>query len=98
MSVRLVVIGTIVIIVPLFRSLLFKGLMLLKPVFDPAACIFAADDVTQISIILVSPSAAFLRWSETASRVPTQTLSVVKLMNLSFIITVECQINHGCCI
>jgi hypothetical protein len=70
MSVRLLIIGSIVVIVPLFTSLLFKVLALLMSVFDPVASILAADEVTQVSVIPVSPSAAFHRWSETASRVP----------------------------
>jgi hypothetical protein len=96
--VRLVVIGTKKIIVPLFTLLLFKALTLLTPVFDLATSIFATDDVTQVSIIPVSPSAAFLRLSETASQVPVRTLLVVKLLTPCFIITVECQVNHGCCV
>jgi hypothetical protein len=98
LSVRLVIIGTIVVIVPLFTSLLFKVLTLLTLVFDPAACIFAVDDIVQVSAIPVSPSATFLRWSETASWVPVWTLPVVKLVTPCFIITVECWVNHGCCV
>jgi hypothetical protein len=67
---RLVIIGTIVVIVPFFALLLFKMLALLMLVFYLTACISAADDIMQISVILASPSAAFLRWSETACRVP----------------------------
>jgi hypothetical protein len=52
----------------------------------------------QISVIPISPSAAFLRWSETAGRVPVWTLLVVKLMTLYFIITVEDRVNYSCCI
>jgi hypothetical protein len=37
--VRLVIIGTIVVIVPFFTPLLFKALVLLMPVFDVAMCI-----------------------------------------------------------
>jgi hypothetical protein len=96
LSVRLVIIGTVVVILPLFTSLLFKALVLQTPVFDLAACILAADDVVQVSVIPASPSATFLRWSETASRVPTWTLPVVKLVTTCFIITVECWVNHGC--
>jgi hypothetical protein len=98
LSVRLVVIGTVVVIVPLFELLLFKALMLLAPVFNPAVCISAADDVAQISIILVSSSVVFLRWSETACRVLVRTLPVVMLVTLCFVITVECWVHHGCCV
>jgi hypothetical protein len=64
LSVRLVIIGTIVVIVPFLVLLLFKALVLLMPIFNPVACISAVDDVAQISVIPVSPSIAFLRWSE----------------------------------
>jgi hypothetical protein len=70
LSVRLVIIGTIVVIVPFFTLLLFKALAFLTPVFDPVTCITAADDVAQISVIPVSSLAAFLQWSKTASRIP----------------------------
>jgi hypothetical protein len=64
--VRLVVIGTIVVIIPFFTLLLFKVLELLTLVFNQSA----VDDDTQISIIPVSSSAMFLQWSENACRVP----------------------------
>jgi hypothetical protein len=86
---RLVIIETIVVIVPFFMLLLFKALMLLTPIFDLATCISIVDDVAQISIIPVSSSAAFLRWTEIACRVPVQTLPVVKLMTQCFIIMIE---------
>jgi hypothetical protein len=98
LSMRLVIIGTVVVIVPFFTLLLFKVLVLLPSVFNPAACISAADDITQISIILISSSAAFLWWSETASRVNIRTLLVVMLVTSCFIIMVECWVNHGCCV
>jgi hypothetical protein len=98
LSVRLVIIRTTVVIVPLFMSLLFKALTILTPVFDPVACIFVVDDITQVSVIPVSPSATFHRWSETASRVPARTPLVVKLVTPCFIIMVECRVNHGCCV
>jgi hypothetical protein len=60
LSMRLVIIGTTVIIVPLFTLLLFEALTLLTPVFNPATCISAVDDITQISVIPISFLAAFL--------------------------------------
>jgi hypothetical protein len=45
LSVSLVLIGTIVVIVLIFTLLLFKALTLLTPVFYPAACISATNDV-----------------------------------------------------
>jgi hypothetical protein len=98
MSVRLIVIGTIVVIVPFFMLLLFKALALLESVFNPNAPISATDDITEISVILVSSSAAFLWWIETASSVPMETLPVVMLMTLCFILTVKRWVNHGCCV
>jgi hypothetical protein len=98
LSVRLVIIGIVVIIVPFFMLLLFKELALLMPVFNPAVCISVADDITQISVILVSSSSAFLRWSETACRVPMLTLLVDRLMTPCFVITVECEVHHDHCI
>jgi hypothetical protein len=44
--VRLVIVGTIVVIVTFFALLLFKMLTLLKLVFDPVTCISAVDDIT----------------------------------------------------
>jgi hypothetical protein len=96
--VRSVVIGIIVVIVPFFTLLLFEALALLIPVFDPAACISIVGGITQISIIPVSSLAVFLRWSETACRVPKLTLPVVKLTTPCFVIMVDCRVNHGCCI
>jgi hypothetical protein len=98
LSVRLVVIGTIVVIVTFFMLLLFETLVLLMPIFDPVTCISATDDVAQISVIPVSSSTVFLLWSETACRVPMRTLPVVKLVTPCFVVTVECRVNHGCCV
>jgi hypothetical protein len=95
--VRLIVIGVVVVIVHFFTLLLFKVLALLMPVFNSAACISVADDVTQISVIPVLSSAVFLRWSETASRIPMGTIGGHARHPL-FILTVERQVNHGCCI
>jgi hypothetical protein len=96
LSVRLVIGRTIIIIVPLIMSLLLIALRLLAPVIDPATCISTADDVAQVSVILVTALAMLLRWSEAAVRVPTQTLPVVKLMTPYFTTTVEDRVNHGC--
>jgi hypothetical protein len=98
LSVRLIVIGTIIEILPFFTLLLFKALMILAPIFYSAACISVADDVAQMSVIPISSLAAFLRLSETASRVPVGTLPAVMLITSSFIFTVECQVNQGCCV
>jgi hypothetical protein len=98
LAVRLVLIGTVVVIVPFFMLLLFKALTFLAPVFNLVACISTADAIAQISVIPVSSSAMFLWWSETACQVPVRTLPVVRLVTPCFIVTVECWLNHGCCI
>jgi hypothetical protein len=96
--VRLVIEGTIIVIVPLIMSFLLNALMLLAPFVNPVTCISTSDDFTQILVIPIPPSAAFLQWSETASLVPVWTLSVVKLVTPYFAITVEDRVHHSYCI
>jgi hypothetical protein len=91
LSVRLVIEGTIEIIVPLIVSFLLNALSLLAPVFDPSA-----DDVMQVSVILITLLAAPLRWSEAASQVPMWTLLVVKFLTLDSIVAVMNWVHHGC--
>jgi hypothetical protein len=98
LSVRLVVEGTILVIVPLLTSFLLNALTLLAPVVNPVVCISVMDDIAQVTVMSILPMAALLRWSETTGRVPTRTLSVVKLMTPYFIITVEDWADHGCCV
>jgi hypothetical protein len=57
LSVRLIIERTIIIIVPLFTSLLL--------VINPVTCISIVDDIVQIPVITISPSAVLLRWSQT---------------------------------
>jgi hypothetical protein len=83
LSVRLVIIGTIVVIVPFFMLLLFKALALLTSVFNSASCTSDADDVVQISIILVSSSVMFLRWSEITCDDATRKLSYFNTKTLT---------------
>jgi hypothetical protein len=71
--VRLVIEGMIIIIAPLVVPLLLDVLWILAPVFDPATCIFAADDIVQVLIIPIMSSAMLIQWSEATSRVPTWT-------------------------
>jgi hypothetical protein len=54
LSMRLIIKGIVVVIVPFFMLLLFKALGLLTLVFNPTACISTMDDI------------ALLQWSETA--------------------------------
>jgi hypothetical protein len=98
LSVRLVIKGTIVVIVSLITPLLLDALTLQAPVVNLAMCISAVDDVAQVSVILITPSVVLLRWSETAGLVPMRTLSMVKLLAPYFTVTVENRVNHGCCV
>jgi hypothetical protein len=59
---RFVIEGTIIIVVPLIMSFLLNALTLLVSVVDPAMCISAVDDVTQVSVIPITPLAALLWW------------------------------------
>jgi hypothetical protein len=61
LSLRLVIEGTIIIIVPLVTSFLFGAVSFLALIFDPARGISTADDVMQVTVIMVSPLAMFLR-------------------------------------
>jgi hypothetical protein len=98
LSVRLVIEGTIIVIVPLITSFLLNALTLLAPVVNPIVCISTTDDVAQISVIPILPSAVFLQLSETVDRVPTRTFSVVKIVTPYFTVTIEDRVNHGCCV
>jgi hypothetical protein len=60
LSVRLVVEGTIIIIVPLIVPFLLNALSLLALIFDPTVCICVIDDVAQVWVIPIMPSAALL--------------------------------------
>jgi hypothetical protein len=96
--VRLVIEGAIIVIVPLITSFLLNTLMLLVPVVNSITCISVADEVAQISVIPIPPSAAFLRWSEIDARVPAWTLSVVKLVTPYSTVMVMDWVHHSCCI
>jgi hypothetical protein len=82
LSERLVVEGTIIIIIPLVVSFMFNALSLLAPIFNLVVCISVANDVTQVMVILVSSSAVFLWGSEAAGRVSAQSLAVVRVLIL----------------
>jgi hypothetical protein len=98
LPVRLVIEVNIIVIVPLITSFLLNTLMIMATVVNPTVHISAVDDITQVSVIRISPLAVLLWWSQTAGRVPTRTLLVVKLMTPYFAVTVEDRVNHGCCI
>jgi hypothetical protein len=98
LSVRLVIEGTIVITVPFIVSFLFDAFSLLAVVFNSVVCISAVDHVTQVSVIPISLSAVFLRWSGTTSQVPMRTLSVVKLLTRDTVVAVETWVRDCGCI
>jgi hypothetical protein len=66
--------------------------------FYPAACISITNDVVQVSVIPVSSSVMFLWWSETAGRVLTWTLTVVRVLTLRSIATFENWVHQCSCI
>jgi hypothetical protein len=63
--VRLVIEGTIIVIIPHIMPFLLSVLMLLALVVNPVACISVTDDIMQVLVILIPPSATLLQWSET---------------------------------
>jgi hypothetical protein len=98
LSVRLVIEGAIIIIVPFIASFLLNTLSPLAPTFYPAACISAADDVAQISVVPITPSTALLRWSEATGQILTGTLPVIKLMTHGSVFLTVDWVHYGCCI
>jgi uncharacterized metal-binding protein len=60
LSVRLVIEGTIIVIVLLISSFLLNVFTLLAPVFNLVMCISAVNDVMQILVIPILPWATFL--------------------------------------
>jgi hypothetical protein len=58
--VRLVIEGTIIVIILLISSFLLNVFTLLAPVFNLVMCISAVNDVMQILVIPILPWAAFL--------------------------------------
>jgi hypothetical protein len=58
--VRLVIVGTIIIIVPLIALFLFHALLLSVLIFDLIACISVVDDIAQVTVVQTMPSAVFL--------------------------------------
>jgi hypothetical protein len=69
LSVRLVVEGVIIIMIPLVVLFLFGTVSFLVPVFDPATGISIADHIAQVTVIPASPSTTFLRWRQSTGRV-----------------------------
>jgi hypothetical protein len=98
LPVRLVIVGTTIIIVPLIALFLFHVLSLSTPIFDPITCISVATDVTQVTIVPTTPSVTLLRWSDAASWVPVRPLPVVKLVTPVSVFTVVDWVSHGCCV
>jgi hypothetical protein len=98
LPVRMVIIGTIMIIVPLDTLFLFHALFLSVPVFDPTACISAMDGVVQLMVVPTTPSDVLLQWSDDVGWVPVGTMPVVKLVTAVSILIVVDQIYHNCCL
>jgi hypothetical protein len=82
LPVRMVIVRTTIIIVPVIALFLFNALSLSELIFNPDACISTAFDIMQVTIVSPMPSAVLLQWSDATGRVPTRTLSVVKLVSL----------------
>jgi hypothetical protein len=96
--VRLVIVGAIIVIVPFIALLLLITLSISAPVFNLAACISVADDITQVAVLPAMPSTMLLRWSNATSRVPTGTMLVVIFMTPVFVLLVVDWIRYGCCV
>jgi hypothetical protein len=67
LSVRLAIVGAIVIMIPLIMLFLLITVPISVPVFDLAACISTADDVMQVAVVSTVLSAMLLWWSDAAS-------------------------------
>jgi hypothetical protein len=67
LSVRLVIVGAIVIMIPLIMLFLLITVPISVPVFDLVACISTADDVMQVAVVSTVLSAMLLWWSDAAS-------------------------------
>jgi hypothetical protein len=91
LSMRLVIVGAIIVIVPLLSLLLLVTLPISASVFNPIACISATNDITQVAVVSPMPSTVLLRWGDAAGRVPTGT-------TLVFIMSVMDWIRYGCCV
>jgi hypothetical protein len=98
LSVRLVILGAIIVIVSFIALLLLVTLPLLALVLNLAACISAADDVTQVTVVFVAPTTVLLRWSDAAGRVPMGTVPVVIFVTLIFVLLAVDRIRYSCCI
>jgi hypothetical protein len=96
--VRLVIVGTIIIIVPFITSLRLHALSLLASVFYLAMCISSVDDVAQVAVAPIMLLAALLWWSDATGQVPMRTLPVVKLMTPNYVFVVVDQVHLGCCV
>jgi hypothetical protein len=98
LSVRLTVVGAIIVIVPLIALLLLITLPISVPVFNLAAYISVADDIAQVMFVSAMPSTALLRWSDATGRVPMGTMPVVILVTPVFALLVMDWIRYCCCV
>jgi hypothetical protein len=53
-SVRLIIEGTAIIIVPFIVSLSFDAASLLALVFNQVTCVFVTDDIAQVPVVPIS--------------------------------------------
>jgi hypothetical protein len=74
----LVIVRAIVIMVRFLTLFVLNAVSLLALIFDPVTCISVVENITQISIVLVS--VALLRGSDDVGRVPTWTPMVVRVL------------------
>jgi hypothetical protein len=80
MLMRLIVEGTVIVIVPLLVLFMLDVALHLAPVYNLVACISIVYNITQVLVILVSSSAMLLWGSETTGRAPMWALAVVKVL------------------
>jgi hypothetical protein len=93
LPLKLVIKRTIIIIVLVIALLI--ALPLSAPVLNLIACIPVMDDVTQVMVVTVTPSAMLLWWSDAAGQVSTGTLPVVMFVTLVSILPIVGWIRYG---
>jgi hypothetical protein len=76
--VGLVIVGAIVIIVPLIASFALDAIALLTSFFNTAVCISIANDVTQVSFLVIPSMLNQMCYA--TGWVLTQTLVVVRVL------------------
>jgi hypothetical protein len=98
LSVRLVIVGAIIVIVPLIALLLLITHPISAPIFNPVACISAADDVSHVTVLSAMPSTMLLWGSDATGRVPMRRMPVVILVTQVLVLLVMDWIHYSCCV